>query len=276
MTTIQCSTRSLSASSISPQVVHYSLQNRLRLTDCVELRNHVYSHTVEVTTLGFGEKKKYLFLHLTQACKQIREEFRPVYMRTSVADMGLPHLLPYLDAFLPGWNERDVQKEDWTADIWVHYTTDFLHIHGSLLPLIQLLVTAPKLHISVYHNPFRKQTQLHEIFKRSKTQWADFVLDGSIEDVNWTPAADLGEEEEFIRDPEQGAFCVRLKKHYDAPWIEYHPEGADISDDAEAVKFLENLGFARKMNAEDLPVWVELQSDVGMDVSSYRKVIDVE
>jgi hypothetical protein len=246
----------------------------LRLIRSVELRNNVYSHAIATTTLQFGGKKKHPFLHLTQVCKQIRAEFRPFYMRTSVADMAYHHLAPYLDAFFPGWNERGVPKERWTADIFVHYTTDSLRVDASLLSFIQLLVTAPNVHISIYHAPFSRQSQLQELFKR-REQWTDLVLDGTIEDVSWAPTIALGDDEEFIQDPDPGAFCMRLKKQYDAPWIEYHPEGADITDEAEAVKFVEDLGFARKMNDDDLCVWMELQSDVGVDVSSYRKVIDV-
>jgi hypothetical protein len=67
-----------------------------------------------------------------------------------------------------------------------------------------------------------------------------------MEDVRYSPISPLWEDEDFIQKEDSDAFTVRLKKHYDIPWIEYGPEEADISEDAEAVKFIEKLGFARE------------------------------
>lgn len=70
-----------------------------------ELHNSIYEHFLH---LNSTERD---FLHLTQVCRQIRSELRPLYMDTrSWIDLKACQAAQYLDAFLPGWGSPSTDQ----------------------------------------------------------------------------------------------------------------------------------------------------------------------
>jgi hypothetical protein len=119
---------------------------------------------------------------------------------------------------------------------------------------------------------------IQNLFDSAPT-WAGVIRDGTVEDITYTHTAWAdcdGPNTEY----EPSAFQITLKPVYQAPWIEYWPEGVEISDLKGALEFLRGLGFEKRVGdgwSEGwYEVWIILQSDVDMEAKSWRKVLGYE
>ena len=70
-----------------------------------ELHNYIYGHATE------SERRKLSYLGLTQVCRQVRNEFRPVYMNNTCDDMYGNEIAAYLDVFHSEWPKHDVSED---------------------------------------------------------------------------------------------------------------------------------------------------------------------
>lgn len=86
-----------------------------------------------------------------QVCRQVRAEFRLIYMSEPdnavwLRDTGL---ISYLDVFLPGWNIADKEKGDFAAHITITSIDVWLERGLSLVLLIRFLSEARNVHINL-------------------------------------------------------------------------------------------------------------------------------
>jgi hypothetical protein len=81
-----------------------------------ELRLQVYSYAIDFES---DPSEATSFVHVTQTCRQIRAESRPLYMAAPNSHLNLQHheLECYLDTFLPGSNLPEIDKSKFIANI---------------------------------------------------------------------------------------------------------------------------------------------------------------
>jgi hypothetical protein len=113
---------------------------------CSELRNRIYDFCVESKTVvgyelipaSFGPTFEYR--HLTQVCKQLRQEFRALYMASTTISFPRPgDFIRYAAAFYPNNAVREVQED--RGNIKLGFGVE--HESFEALPILRLLAAAP-------------------------------------------------------------------------------------------------------------------------------------
>jgi hypothetical protein len=222
--------------------------------------------------IGYGRHDDTLkFLHLTQVCRQLRNEYRPIYLGpTNPIGMPSDRLLLFFDTFYPGWNDPGIDKSKMSGNIRI-INLVIWHMEGaSLLPFIRLLAAAPGLTISFCDvDSGLWQHQLQELFKNSSA-WAGWLH--GVERVSFVSNLDhkiggLGDINEFQ---------VSFRADFQLPWVDYEgDEDGDITIvEDRAGAFFKDFGFFEEPRFDmDYSLWVRTQTEMGEGHTSWHCVI---
>jgi hypothetical protein len=113
-----------------------------------ELRNRIYDFCIESKTIKeielfptfFGPPFEYR--HLTQVCKQLRHEFRAVYMAATRVSFSSPgDFIRYSAAFYPTKDVEEMHSYRGDVKFGLGFTNKYRSFH--VLPILQLLAAAP-------------------------------------------------------------------------------------------------------------------------------------
>ena len=141
--------------------------------DCSELRNRIYDFCVESGSIfefmyraesSLPSGMKYEFQGLTQASKQLRQEFRARYMATTKIIFGRPEQFArYASAFYPRQNLQEMQTYRG------YFVLDMAHnetVEIELLEIFQLLAVAPHIRctFNVKSDTTTNLTQINDLF----------------------------------------------------------------------------------------------------------------
>jgi hypothetical protein len=116
------------------------------------MRNRIYEQTlIESETEINGVVRSFDFLPLAQVCQQIRQEYRPLYIRNHCTRYNISYhlVVPWLNAFHPGWNDPKVSKSDITVDLHVHDIFGLMCENFPYLDLLRLRAEAPRFNLFV-------------------------------------------------------------------------------------------------------------------------------
>jgi hypothetical protein len=173
-----------------------------------------------------------------------------MHMKSSRVIMKDVGLRPYLNTFLPGWEDVSTESQNLAANIEIGEQDVWLERGVELLPFIRLLCREPKVNITTSSTPIGEEIQ--ELLNR-REEWAK-VLDGTVEEMNFVVIR------KELKD--QGLeFQILFKNEFSAPWVRYGDEGGEILDRDYALEFVREL----RIEADDgfISVWLCLQSDAG-------------
>jgi hypothetical protein len=173
-------------------------------------------------------------------------------------------LVPYLNAFFPGWDVPGVDKSKFVTMIILETDDSWLQNGVQLLPFVRLLAEAPNVDIEICDESWEAGEQITQMWK-CREAWAK-ALQGAVEDVS------LVTKEEDDTDPtchtRGNEIHILLGKQFTAPWL----GDAKITDVAGAVAFVNDLGL--EGDECSLRVWLGLQSDAEYGKTVWRKVND--
>jgi hypothetical protein len=217
-----------------------NLKGRTSLTRVKEMRNHIYDQTlVESGVAVDGLMHSFKFLPLAQVCQQIRQEYRPIYIRDHCKRWYLPfhRVVPCLDALHPGWNDPNVNTSDVALDIEVSDLIGLLFDKFPYLDLLRLRAEAPRFRLSVELHGMdegdwqHEARQINHMFE-CRDAWAKLFADGALADVKfWSDGAG------------QLDIVVVMAKNFTAPWLQYSDSTLVKIGYHDALAFLKSLGF---------------------------------
>jgi hypothetical protein len=220
-------------------------QNATFLTLVPEMRNRIYEQTlIESETEINGVVRSFDFLPLAQVCQQIRQEYRPLYIRNHCTRYNISYhlVVPWLNAFHPGWNDPKVSKSDITVDLHVHDIFGLMCENFPYLDLLRLRAEAPRFNLFVDMDMMgearwqHEAQQINDMF-RCRDAWAKVFADGTVKDVKFIDY-DFG-----IQGAEQLDIVIVLAKDFTAPWLKFQDASLVKIDYHGAVAFLKSLGF---------------------------------
>jgi hypothetical protein len=234
-----------------------------------ELRLHVYSYAIDLESDPSEEAS---FVHLTQTCRQIRAEFRPIYMAAPNSHLNLQHheLEGYLDAFLSGWNLPEIDKSGFMANIvlvngvdWRKFANFSPTKPSLIVPLLQLLASAPQVHITThYDDGFWFEEGLMQSIFDCRTEWGRLFENDVIEDIKY-------HDNHHMRPRQCPKVQIQLKRNFVAPWVK---NGAEVVDHVGAVEFVQKLGFTEELCKPAFNVFMGFQNDAGESSRPYRVI----
>jgi hypothetical protein len=180
----------------------------------------------------------------------------------SAAHLSETQIFPYLDVFLPGWNDAATPKSDFVANIhiinpgvWAYKDkrlSSVFRAREGLTPLLRLLAEAPNVHITADGND--EGEQYMAIF-RCRNAWAELFRESAIEAVNY------GIYEDGMSTFDRPRYHIYLKRGFIVPWMEYSERDARVVDHEGAVKFVEGLGFTEERCENRCAVLVIMRGD---------------
>jgi hypothetical protein len=218
----------------------------------------------ELSDLLEDDTNELSFLHLTQVCRQIRAEFRPIYLSGKVSAMRLAdhRLRPYLDAFYPGWNDQDEERGHFIGNILIveiendDGDDEWLWTGVCLTPFFEFLAAAPAMHITFQDTSTCEVQQFIELF-RLKRQWAKYI--DAIDDIS------LNRQSKLLGNDVLPEFHLLFKHDYELSWVDYGQGGNDeiIIDTDAADRFMDTLGFIERDMGAAFAFYVGAQSRIG-------------
>jgi hypothetical protein len=117
-------------------------------------------------------------------------------------------LRPYLDTFLPGWEDVSTERQNLAANIEIGELDVWTKRGVELLPFIRLLCREPEVNITTSSTPIGQE--IEELLSR-REEWAK-VLNGTVEEMKFVvirkELKDQGSE-----------FQIPFKNEFAALWI---------------------------------------------------------
>jgi hypothetical protein len=239
----------------------------MTLTRVAEMRNLIYDQTLVESGVEIDRlMHSFDFLPLAQVCQQIRQEYRPIYIRDHCKRWNLPfhRVVPCLDALHPGWNDSGVNKTDMTVDIHVYDLIGLLFDKFPYLELLRLRAEAPRFRLFVMLHMMdegdwqHEAQQINHMFE-CRDAWAKLFTDGALTDVN------------FLSDGAgQLDIIVVLAKDFTAPWLKYYDSTHVKIDYHGALSFLKSLGFKQPVR------YSKARSTVSLGLQDERKSVSYQ
>ncbi|KAK3208917.1 hypothetical protein GRF29_69g138603 [Pseudopithomyces chartarum] len=128
------------------------------------------------------------YLNLIHSCRQIRAEFRPLWMKTHQITLGNAH--KYIRTFFPPRPKKDIQYYNVRGHLKVYIRFD--DIEGrDILPLIKQSFNFPKRKIELTHGPSVQASWvdgLKRLIRNRNPEWSRLVrapLLGALDDTEW-------------------------------------------------------------------------------------------
>jgi hypothetical protein len=198
----------------------------------------VYSYAIDLES---DPSEATSSVHLTQTCRQIRAEFRPIYMAAPNRHLNLQHyeLEVYLDTFLPGWNLPEIDKSNFIANIvlvngvdWRKFANFSPTKPSLIVPLLQLLASAPQVYTTThYDDGFWFEEGLAQSIFNCRAAWAKLFANDVIEDIKY-------HDNHHMRPRQFPKVQIQLKRNFVAPWVENGASSAEVVSHAGAVEFV--------------------------------------
>lgn len=218
-----------------------------------EANRHVYYEVQEWLQDGTDELG---FLHLTQVCRQIRAEYRPIYLSGKISAMRMAgeHLVSYLDVFYPGWTDSNSQI-DMVGNIFITYVDELIFDGIDLLPLSRLLAAAPNMHITMMGDAQYEGQYIQSWFLNRK-KWARHITGIEKFELHGPYSKGrLGHHRSNV--PE---VHLLFKPDYELPWVDYGHNDIVIDFDL-AEDFLNTINLGRFDDENTtISVWLGAQS----------------
>jgi hypothetical protein len=232
------------------------------LTCSSELRNRVYSYAAE---------RRYQtrhFLALTQTCKQIRAEFRPIYLQSGI-HLTLSKLLSFLDVFLSREHQDgDIPMDEIAADLRVDASHGSFHGGNDILLTIQLLKAAPNVHVRFVDDTWIRGGEGFDMMVACRDEWVKILKQGTIESVEFSRVSRAG-------DDEVTECRVSLSSNTTWPWVLYDPTRKEIHGPFHIARWLRGLRIAEDGNDFGFCKWLEMQSEKSEWCNVWKKIVSV-
>jgi hypothetical protein len=134
------------------------------------------------------------------------------------------------------------------------------------VPLLQLLASAPKVHITThYDDRFWFEEGLAQSIFDCRAAWATLFEDDVIEDIKY-------HDNHHMRPRQFPKVQIQLKRNFLAPWVENGASDAEVVDHAGAVEFVRELGFTEELCKPAFNVFLGFQNDAGESFRPYRVI----
>jgi hypothetical protein len=232
------------------------------LTCSSELRNRVYNYATE------HRYQTRHFLALTQTCKQIRAEFRPIYLQSGI-HLTFGKLLPFLDVFLPSkYQAGDIPMDEFAADLRVDASHGSIHRGNDILLTIQLLKAAPNVHVRFVDDTWIRGGECFDMIVACRDEWVKILKQGTIESVEFFRVSRAGDEEVTE--------CrVSLSSNTTWPWVLYDPTRREIHEPFGITHWLRGLRIAEDGNDFAFHEWLEMQSEENEWCAVWKNIVRV-
>jgi hypothetical protein len=205
---------------------------------------------------------------LTQFNLQIRSEFRPLYLEDIHSGgndvwMEDTELVPYLNAFFPGWDVLGVDESGFTTSVVLEMYDDWTNNGVQLLSFIRLMSEAPNVDIELCDESWEVGEQIMHTLAYKK-EWAKALAE-AVEDV-WLATR---EEDDSIENYHSlgNEYRVLLRRDCTAPWL----MDGKIARKAGALTFANELGM--DANNCSLKVWLGAQG-TGGEATVWHQVME--
>jgi hypothetical protein len=201
-----------------------------------ELRNRIYTYTFNVIKKSGCDPDKYLAL--TQVCQQIRAEFRPIFLSCPLRALYVRHCVPWLHAFLPGWDDPSVDKADFTANLHASHVAGCLSDGIFFVAFLRLYIEAPHVNVHIGRDGMGERAMS---MLRCKDEWAKLLRDGHVAAVVRMRVS-----------KKERSFRIVLTRDFTASWLTTGPEGEKHIDER-ATRFVSNLGAGKLSRRPNMP-----------------------
>jgi hypothetical protein len=232
------------------------------LNSPLELRNRVYSYAAE---------RRYQtrhFLALTQTCKQIRVEFRPIYLQSGI-HLTLSKLLPFLDVFLPSkYQDGDVPMDEFAADLRVDASHGSLHRGNDILSTVLLLEAAPNVHVRFVDNTWIRGEKFLGKLVACRDEWIKILKQGTIKSVEFFRVS-------RARNDEVTECRISLSSNTTWPRLLYDPTRTEVHHSNGIADWLQGLRIADDGKDFKFHEWLEMQSEGNEWCDVWRKIVSV-
>jgi hypothetical protein len=160
------------------------------------------------------------YFHLMQVNRQIGSEFRLLYLEDIHSGgndvwMEDTELVPYLNAFFPGWDVLGVDKSGFTTSVVLEIYDDWTDNGVELLFFIRLMSEAPNVHIELCVESWEVSKQITHTLGYRK-EWAKALAE-AVDNV-WLATT---EEDDSIENYHSlgNEYRVLLRRDCTAPWL---------------------------------------------------------
>jgi hypothetical protein len=153
-----------------------------------------------------------VFLHLTQVNKEVRKEFRNLYLNSNPARLPQKDVYPYLDRFYSGWSVEETEKSHHVGLIVITNDTGRIQaISVNLLMLFQFIGKAAGVQVSC-EVPVQDEIVQVQLQARAaqRERWAKFPE--NVFEAVYLESSMTGKRE----------FHVHFSKNLKASWVGNH------------------------------------------------------
>ncbi|KAF2439560.1 hypothetical protein P171DRAFT_476711 [Karstenula rhodostoma CBS 690.94] len=136
-----------------------------------ELRNHIYDFAREESPVGEQTvtRSQPLFRGLTQTCRTIRSEYRPMYMEHTIFSMRLLEAYTFIAAYVVP------HGEDSHGTLLINFDYGLTSIETSILPLVKLLRRFAKVSAHATCSDPRLRRDLNVVLSACEKGWFDSI-----------------------------------------------------------------------------------------------------
>ena len=211
----------------------------------LEIRNRIYDFATEPQSdWQIGNSN---FLHLTQTCRQIRTEYRPIWMANATVSLGEGEIFKYLNIFFSGWISANGEQYRGNISVnhvrkWTAFNYPFLEIMGRFMSISLIRISTAHSAMSNADEEIRCQfsEEMTSIFSR-RLSWINRVQ---------------GDCRSFLfNNKDWPMFILNMRETFEATWL----DGLGCIEEAKAVEFLKGLGYSSWGRAS-LPVHLGVHS----------------
>lgn len=212
-----------------------SLLLAMRTDNSPELRNLVYEAAVEephtrkdILYRPKATRHQAGYLGLTQACRKIRAEFRPLYLGRQTVSIHFGEAQFYLDTFYP-FTQSDV--DGIRLDILLRTREEHKRDYPTELgPLLRRLLGSPQVRLSFQHTA-ANEGMFNMVFTENALAWKE-ALQVDIESI-------------YTHHDHFGNMQLTFKSTSTLPWLPRSPEDSLMMSQlpGSSVPYFEQLGF---------------------------------